>query len=167
MTRKYDILIHSLGCEERKQLIESFVDYSSNQERKIVVEETPFLFNSYQLTLGDVVMRKSHSLLTMYASTERGKQPPRLVRRNKPPKSQHVVFFQTTKNKQLLLVRWRAKTQIWDTEEIQIPKWCRAENPERKEKASPLNEFALRGLVGLVKWNTQSRRLVHEEKDNN
>ena len=52
-------------------------------------------------------------------------------------------------------------------EETQIPKSYLAENTERREKASPLNEFALWGLVGLVKWNTQSRRLVHKEKDNN
>ena len=37
-------------------------------------------------------------------------------------------------------------------EETQIPKSCCAENAERKEKASPLNEFALWGMVSLVKW---------------
>ena len=36
-------------------------------------------------------------------------------------------------------------------EETQIPKSCRAENAERKEKAYPLNETALRGMVSLVK----------------
>ena len=36
-------------------------------------------------------------------------------------------------------------------EETQISKSCRAENPERKEKTSPLNKFKLRGMVNLVK----------------
>ena len=76
VTRKYDTLIHSLGYGERKQHVESLVDYSNNQERNIVVVETPFLFNSPLLALGDMVMRDSHSLLTMYASAERGRQRP-------------------------------------------------------------------------------------------
>ena len=74
--RKYDTLIHSLGCEKRKQHEELFVDYSSNQERKIAVVETPFLFNSPLLALGDMFMRGTHLVLTMYASTERGGQRP-------------------------------------------------------------------------------------------
>ena len=36
-------------------------------------------------------------------------------------------------------------------EETQIPKSCHAENTERKEKAYPLNELKLRGMVSLVK----------------
>ena len=76
MTRKYDTLIHSLACEERKQHVESLVYYSSNQEKKIMVVETSFLFNSPLLALGDMVMRESHSLLAMYASAERGRQRP-------------------------------------------------------------------------------------------
>ena len=36
-------------------------------------------------------------------------------------------------------------------EETQIPKSCHAENTERKEKASPLNELRLLGMVSLVK----------------
>ena len=40
-------------------------------------------------------------------------------------------------------------------EETQIQKSCRAENPERKEKTSPLNEFKLRGMVSLVKRITK------------
>ena len=74
VTRKYDALIHSLGCGERKQHVESSVDYSSNQERKIEAVERPFLYNSPLLALGDMVMREPHSLLAMYASTERGRQ---------------------------------------------------------------------------------------------
>ena len=74
MTRVYDTLIHSLGYGEGKQHVESLVNYSSNQERKIVVVEMPFLFNCPLLTLGDMVMRESHSLLTIYASVERGRQ---------------------------------------------------------------------------------------------
>ena len=37
-------------------------------------------------------------------------------------------------------------------EETQIPKSYCAENPERKEETSPLNEFKFRGMVSLVKW---------------
>ena len=47
-------------------------------------------------------------------------------------------------HKQLPFVRWKTKNIIWDTEETQIPKSGHAENIERKEKASPLNELALR-----------------------
>ena len=36
-------------------------------------------------------------------------------------------------------------------EETQIPKSCRAENTQRKEKASPLNESELRSMASLVK----------------
>ena len=35
-------------------------------------------------------------------------------------------------------------------EETQIPKSCCAENTEREEKTSPLNEFKIRGMVNLV-----------------
>ena len=42
-------------------------------------------------------------------------------------------------------------------EETQIPKSCRAENTERKEKASPLNKLELRGMVSLIK------RILKEE----
>ena len=35
--------------------------------------------------------------------------------------------------------------------ENQIPKSCHTENTERKEKASPLNELKLRGMVSFLK----------------
>ena len=54
-------------------------------------------------------------------------------------------FFKQQKLTSSLFVGERRHI-IWDTEETHIPKSCRAENTERKEKASPLNEFALRGL---------------------
>ena len=63
-------------------------------------------------------------------------------------------FFNLRKITSCRLFVGERKHIIWDTKETQIPKSCRAENTERKEKASPLNEFALRGLVVLLKWNT-------------
>ena len=36
-------------------------------------------------------------------------------------------------------------------EETQIPKSCRTENTDSKEKASHLNELTLRGMVSLIK----------------
>ena len=50
-------------------------------------------------------------------------------------------------------------------EETQIPKSRRAENAERKEKAYPLNEPALRGIVTSLN-EYPKKRLVHEERDN-
>ena len=49
----------------------------------------------------------------------------------------------------LFVGKWRHI--IWDMEETQIPKSYRIENTERKENAFPLNEFALRGMVNLIK----------------
>ena len=34
MTRKYDTLIHSLGCGEMRQHVESLADCSNHQEKK-------------------------------------------------------------------------------------------------------------------------------------
>ena len=57
-----------------------------------------------------MVMREPDSLLVMYTSAERGRPRPWLVQRNKQPKSQHVVIFQTTETNQLPFVRWKVKT---------------------------------------------------------
>ena len=110
-------------------------------------------------------MRESHSLLTMYASAERGRQRPWLVQSNKRPKSQHVVIFQSTE-KTVAVCSLESEHIIWDAEETHIPNHATQRTLREKKKVSRLNEFALRGLVGLVKWNTQRRRLVHEERDN-
>ena len=52
-------------------------------------------------------------------------------------------------------------------EETQIPKSCRTESTERKEKAYPLNELKPRGMVSLVKqilkektWPRGKRQLL-------
>ena len=50
-------------------------------------------------------------------------------------------------------------------EETQIPKSCRADNAERKEKAYPLNELKLK--VWWVSLNEYiKKRLDHKERDN-
>ena len=99
-----------------------------------------------------------------------------LVLRDNPPKIQHMVIFQTTETRQLPFIRRRWKTHK------QLPffcrrmkshnfgyggnpnsKSCRAENTEKKENTSPLNEFKLRGMVNLVKRIPPQKRLVHED----
>ena len=67
-------------------------------------------------------------------------------------------FFKLRKltSHHLFIGEWRHI--IWDKEETQIPKSCRAENTERKEKAS-LNEFALRDLWALLNEIPKARDL--------
>ena len=124
---------------------------SKNQQTivvsRIVEVGGSFLFNSLSLsTSWHGHKRTSLSISHVCASGEVDLRP-WLVLRKKRPKSQHVVNFRTTETKQLpfIVEGWRhisscllsvekTKNIIWDMEETQIPKSCRAKNTERKEK---------------------------------
>ena len=48
--------------------------------------------------------------------------------------------------------------------EAQIPKYCREDNPERKESAFLLNEPVLRDMVGLVKLIPKEKACSREKR---
>ena len=60
-------------------------------------------------------------------------------------------FFKLRKLGSRRLLVGERRHIIWDTEENPDSNSCRVGNTERKEKASPLNEFALQCMVGFVK----------------
>ena len=138
------------------------VDYSSKQNsgKSGHLSVQPSL-----LIQADMGMREPHSLLAMYASAVERQTCDHdwYLGRNRQKANTWWIFkLWRLVSGHLFVKEWRHimschffvgewSNIIWDMEETQISKSCCTENTEKKEKDSPLNEPALRGMVSLVK----------------